>query len=353
MSMNAIRSSVLVALLAPALLLLPARAMAQTDDSGSDLDYRPGKGWLIGSTGLSLGGYASIAYQDLEASPATFSVSDLSLFVHWEGEGKLRLFAELDLEDPLVYTPGQGGPRTSQSYVALERLYGDYLYADGLNFRVGKFLTPIGRWNEIHADPLVWTTSRPLVTERSFPTNATGAMVFGTLPVFGKPVDYQIYSALGEDWRPDPKLDPFEEAYGIHVSVPVSASTELGFSYVSFEQKASIGERRKLIGLDYSWSHNRYEVSAEAICRLSDEGSSLDEKGMFVQGVAPLTGRLYAVARFEIFDPAGPDRPVRIGLAGLALKFTPAFVFKLEYRQASRRQSLAPDGLMTSVSILF
>ena len=33
-----------------------------------------------------------------------------------------------------------------------------------------------GRWNLIHAAPLVWTTLRPLATSRLFPTSVNGAM---------------------------------------------------------------------------------------------------------------------------------------------------------------------------------
>jgi hypothetical protein len=43
----------------------------------------------------------------------------------------------------------------------VERLYLDYLHSDALATRLGKHLTPIGRWNLRHADPLVWTATRP------------------------------------------------------------------------------------------------------------------------------------------------------------------------------------------------
>jgi hypothetical protein len=162
-----------------------------------------------------------------------------------------------------------------------------------------------------------------------------------------------VYSAVGPDWRPDPKLDPFTEAIGMHATVPVSASSEIGVSFASFEQRSSVGERRKLLGVDYFWSHNRYEISAEAAYRFSDEGSGLDEKGLFVQGVAPLTERLYAVGRYEYFDPAGPTPAIKLWLLGLAAKPTPAFVLKMEVREGSSRQTVAPDGVLASISLLF
>lgn len=335
-----------------AVIFLIGPAAVRADEPEQVPEYRPGQGWEVPGTGIKLGGYATVSFENVRRSPAAFSVDDLSVFAHWESEGKLRLFGEFTLESPVVYQPEEDSI-SRPSYLALERLYADYLYADGLNFRAGKFLTPIGRWNVIHAGPLEWTTSRPLVTERSFPTNATGLMVFGTVPVLGKSVDYSIYTALGNDWRPDPKLDPFEDAYGLHVTVPVSSSAELGVSLVSFEQKDSRSERRKLVGLDYFWSRNRYELTAEVAYRYSEDGGPFDERGAFVQGVAPLSERLYAVGRYEFYDQAGPASPVDLWLVGLAMKPSPAWIFKVEYRVGSDQQTTAPDGVMASVSFLF
>lgn len=337
-------------LLVAGLFLAPSAVRA--DESEPVPDYYPGQGWQVPGTGLKLGGYVTGSFENIRHSPAAFAIDDLSLFAHWESQGKLRLFSEVTLESPVVYQP-EDDTISRHSYLTLERLYADYLYSDGLNFRAGKFLTPIGRWNVIHAGPLEWTTSRPLVTERSFPTNATGAMIFGTVPVFGKSVDYSIYSAIGNDWRPDPKLDPFEDAYGLHVSVPISAAAELGVSLVSFEQKDSSSERRKLWGLDYFWSRNRYELTAEVAYRYSEDGGPFDERGAFVQGVAPVSDRLYAVARYEFYDKAGATPPVNLWLVGLTMKVSPALLLKMECREGSDEQVVAPDGFLASISFLF
>ncbi len=340
----------LLLLLALPLLYRPALALAENPLAGTD--YQPGKGWQIPGTGFRLGGYASAGIEDDRRQRTNIGIDDFSLFIHWESEGKLRLFSELDLENPLVWEQSTG-LTTKHAYLALERLYADYLYSEKLNFRAGKFLTPIGRWNVIHAAPLVWTTSRPLVTERTFPTNATGATAYGTLPVLGTEIDYSVYTAIGSDWRPDPKLDPFEEAYGIHLSLPTSSLGEFGVSYANFEQKGSVGERKNLLGMDYFWSHDRYEVSAELAYRFSDEGSHLDEKGLFIQGVAPIVDRWYAIGRYELYDKAGPAPAMNLWLAGLAMRLTPAMVLKAEFSHATHNRIQAPEGFFASFAILF
>jgi hypothetical protein len=333
-------------------LFLFGAVTAHADDLDHASDYAPGQGWHLPGTDIGIGGYGALSYANFEDDVARFAVDDISLFLHWESEGRLRAFAELGLETPLVATTS--GHYSSPTYVSLERAYIDYLYADSLNLRLGKFLTPIGRWNVIHADPLVWTTSRPLITEQAFPTNVTGIMLFGTSSVFGHAIDYSAYATLGSEWRPNPDLDPFSEAYGAHVSTALTPNSELGASLVSFEQRSSVGERRKLIGLDYMWSRNRFEISAEAAYRFSDDGSLFDEKGLFVQGVVPLSARLYAVGRYEFYDPAGNvGADLNLWVLGLAFRPNASLVLKMEARTGGGRSERAPESVQASVAFLF
>jgi hypothetical protein len=334
----------------PALLL--ASGALYADDGAVSDDYRPGQGWQVPGTDFRLGGYASAVIEKDSHRHWAAAADNLSLFVWWEGEGKLRVFSEFDLERALVYEQGSG-LTAGHAYLALERLYADYLYSDRLKLRAGKFITPVGRWNVIHADPLVWTTSRPLATERSFPTNATGVMLYGTLPAIGRDVDYSVYTSLAKDWRPDPQLDPFKDAFGLHLGLPEQGNGEFGFSYVNFEQESATDERRSLVGLDYFHSAGRWEISSEAIYRFSDKGSSFSEKGLFVQVVAPLSERWYAIGRYEWFDPAGTSPAMNIGVAGLAMKLSPATIFKAELSHASNNRLHVPEGFFTSFSILF
>jgi len=335
-----------------ALALLVSAATARAQDLDQASDYQPGQDWHVPGTNIGVGGYGALSYENQSNGHASVAIDEVSLLLHWENDGRVRLFGELSLESPLVYAPA-AGQLTGQSYLALERLYGDFLYNERVSIRIGKFLTPIGRWNVIHADPLVWTTSRPMITERAFPTNTTGAMVFGVLPVFGHMVDYSVYGALGTEWRPNPNLDPFTEAYGAHLSTALSPDSELGLSLVSFEQRSSVGERRKLLGLDYVWSRSRFEYTAEAAYRFSGNGSAFDEKGLFIQGVMPLSERLYGVVRYEFYDPAGSAADINLCVLGIAYKASPALVLKMELRHGGDRSPIAPDGVQASLAFLF
>lgn len=332
-------------------LLFGVQLARAEDELPSIGNYRLGEGLRIADTGFTLGGYATMTNEDLRHTPSRTALDNTSLFVWWEGEGRWKFFSEIDYEN-ILSTRSATQP-ADKRYLALERLYFDYAYNDNTNVRVGKFLTPIGRWNLIHATPLVWTTSRPLITTVSFPGNVTGLMANGSLPRLGNGVEYSIYGSAGGEIRPNPTLDPFNEVIGAHVSLPLSEDGQLGFSYAAFEQKKTLGEQKQLAGVDFVWSRHRYEISGEGIYRFSDNGSTWDEKGAFLQLVVPLSERLYAVGRYEVFRKSREIVSTRLWVAGLNYRISRALVLKAEWVGSKDNQIDAPEGFMSSLSILF
>jgi hypothetical protein len=345
-------------------------------------DYQPGQGFHVPDTGLTVGGYLTGEY--VEHTSPTITFSNASLLFWWENDSRLKLFSEVDFENGLNR---QGSFQSDTGeYLSLERFYADYAVSDALTVRLGKFLTPIGRWNQIHADPLVWTTSRPLVTEVAFPTNATGLMLLGSSDLFGKPYDYAFYVASG-DLDPSPNVDPFKRALGARVNVNLSDALQVGASAASFEQRSERGQNRNLVGVDFLYQSHGYELMSEALYRLSEHTPSGNDKGFYIQAVAPLIERLFAVYRFEVFhsageEPGGPVQPVamlmgqvgayggagtppgpgvgpppptvRLNIVGLTYRFRPNLVGKIELVDGNHiGQVPAPVGVLTSLSVLF
>src|SRR5262249_9907470 len=144
--------------------------------------------------------------------------------------------------------------------IELERLYADVYLVDAATLRLGKFLTPVGRWNLIHADPLVWTTSRPLITSQPFATDTTGGMLYGSLRPFDRDLDYSVYLEATDDLDPDQREGPFSEAAGIHLATSLGP-TKLGFSYANFQREQEGKERENLFGLDGLWTHQLLELT--------------------------------------------------------------------------------------------
>lgn len=323
---------------------------ASAQEAGS-MDYRLGQGYRVGDSGLTLGGYATLSAESLRGEQSRVAVDDLSLFVWWESEQRWKLFAELDYEDVLAHpSRDRDGERR---YLALERLYADYAIDDTLSVRVGKFLTPIGRWNLIHATPLVWTSSRPLITDQTFPTNVTGLMLSGSINALDDGIDYAIYASRGHEIRANPAIDPFNEVLGAHVSLPVTRDARLGISAARFEQESDRDTYKTLFGLDFLWAAHDWELSAEAVYRHADTKGEQTEKGAFVQLVAPLAPRLYGVGRIEAFRKAQTDETTRVFVGGINYRIDPAVVLKAEWIGTGNNRIDAPHGLMTSISVMF
>lgn len=339
----------LVAWLAVLCLAIDSSATRAAEPASSDVDYRLGNGLRIPGTGFGVGGYATGSYERSDDAPSRAAIDNASLFLWWDGSERWKFFAELEYDNLLLTRAENKG---DNDYLSLERLYLDFSLTDSVSVRGGKFLTPIGRWNLIHATPLVWTTSRPLVTTLAFPTNMTGLMLTQSLPDLGNGVEYSLFGSEGSEIRPNPALDPFSEVVGGHVTLHASAETQIGFSFAEFKQEKTRPERKRLGGVDFAWSRDRYELSAEAVYRYSDVSAALDERGGFIQMVAPLTENLYAVARYEAFHVAQQKDTTQLWVGGLTWRITPALVLKAEWIAGSHNTVDAPAGFLSSISVL-
>ncbi len=191
-------------LIAVTALLATCSVAAAPNDSTSrnQPPYRLGQGLHVPALNLDVGGYLSLQYEGLQHREQVLSVRDLSLFVNKNLGPRWNLFTEMEIGDALEFND-DGGANHNPEF-DIERLYADYRLGPAVTLRFGKFLTPVGRWNLIHADPLVWTVSRPLTATAAFARHASGAMAYGTLPAGGRNLDYWIFADDTD------RLDPLE-----------------------------------------------------------------------------------------------------------------------------------------------
>lgn len=346
---------VLIALLVPSgpAAADPAQAQPEIGQDPMAQRYALGRGLRLGDSGLTLGGYGAIGWRDPDdARDWEVALDSLSAFLWWDGGGRWRFFSETELERAVVWR--DDGLQTDDADLVAERLYVDYLWRDALKLRLGKFLTPVGRWNLIHAAPLTWTTSRPLITEATFPTNATGVMAYGVLPWTPQGVEYSVYGSIGEELFPEDDLDTFHEAVGGRLAAVLLPNTQFGISWASFEQKSDSDLRKQLVGGDFEWRWHRFELSGEyALRTVSGDGPERDEHGFYVQGVVPMWRQWFLVGRYEQFHQQGADRDLSLYLGGVAWRPIPALVLKAEYSRATDNDADLPDGWRASFAVLF
>ncbi|MDD4882646.1 MAG: hypothetical protein PHX10_13790 [Gallionellaceae bacterium] len=326
--------------------------------------YQLGQGYPLPWFGLTAGGYASIHVSALDGEPTTLNVKELSLFLHGDPLPTWHFFTELEVGD--VLTASKDRTAVFDGDFDVERLYLDHNLSAHDAVRMGKFLTPIGRWNQIHADPLVWSVTRPLTTSAGFARHASGLELYGSHSLGSGEVDYQVYADATTALDPTEALEQtfadadlpvnpassFKHGMGLYLRYRnVDDSLQLGLSAARFSLKEQ-PPAKQLVGLDLFYTRWGWELSGEAIYRRDESGAGRSDRGGYVQLVAPVADRLYAIVSHERYRSALlPDTQEWTGI-GLTYRPSPPLSFKLEYRDGRGDARLVPDGVLFSLAVL-
>ena len=317
------------------ILCMPLVAQAE-DDVADNFD------------GFSLGGYGTAKANLHPDGSKEIGIQNTSLFLGWDGDSRWRFFSELEIEKPIYWKSGSDLTVT-ESRLNLERMYLDYNLSEALNLRMGRFLNPVGRWNLIHADPLVWTTTRPLATTRLFPQSTNGFMAFGSKSINSQAIDYSVYVEALKNEEKNRNLGEAEGTKGIHLAL--SGDKSIGLSLLEFNEHTPADTNYRMLGLDFLAKINGWEISSEAFQRYRTNGDN-GGSGGYLQAVAPIAGNWFAVARLDAIQIPNTENTSR-WLIGATWKRTSSQVFKIEYTGGSKELPDAPKGMITSFSILF
>ncbi|MFQ5666239.1 MAG: hypothetical protein ACE5I7_07375, partial [Candidatus Binatia bacterium] len=242
-----------------------------------------------------------------------------------------------------------GGGGTSDADFVLERLYGDLEASDSVNLRVGKFLTPVGRWNVIHAQPLVWTTSRPLATEVAFDRHTTGATLFGSVYPRGGTLTYSLFGQFVDALEPTREVLPAGRSAGGRLEYSARSGLSVAATYLASSHH---GDWQHLGGLDALWQRGPLELMSEWVFA-KGTGELGDAWGGYVQSALEVLPSFYLVDRYEHFDQRAPEPEVNLVVLGAAYKPLPHVILKAEYLIADHPASESPPGFKASLAFLF
>ena len=298
--------------------------------------------------GFTLGGYASAGVKAHSSGETEAALNEISVMVGWNTNGRVSFFSELELEEPLSWNDEKQFTHDG-SYVDLERFYFDFNLSEKTNIRAGRFLTPAGRWNLLHAAPLVWTSARPLATSRLFPTATNGVMVFGAVPLQQFGLEYSLFAETLKDQHQDGDEILFKDIFGARIDLTGELKT--GIVLMHFKERIAGDPAFNMIGLDFLTHIQGWELSGEGFQRFYTDGKN-GGSGAYVQTVAPLGNRWHAIARLETFqrpDEGTDDK----WLLGLAWKRTSSQILKLEVIGGETEHDASPKGFLASFAVLF
>jgi hypothetical protein len=314
------------------------------------LAYRAGRGLRFGDTGLTIGGFATADAERLEGGETRGGIDHVNFLVFYDPFSFLHLFSEIEVNDIVSWETGKRGARSDPG-TKVERLYADLGWRDFANLRVGKFLTPFGRWNQVLAEPLLWTTSEPLIVEEVFDETQSGAMLWGTLFPRGGALSYAFYATFLDHIAPERDLPPAQYSIGGRVEWTSRGGSSIGASYVAAARDRA--QWNHLGGLDALWRpHDRVELSGEL---LFGEGSHEEggQWGLYAQAVVETVPTLYLIGRYDRYELPASDRGIDLFTAGVAWVPTYYLRLKADYRFADHRDDLSVPGFYASFSVLF
>ena len=318
--------------------------------------YRWGQGYHIPAANLTLGGYFKASYSYFETTGNELALEDLSLFISWRPFSRLHLFSELELEDLFTLD----GVRPFDEAFQVERLYADFLVSEEFTVRFGEYLTPFSRWNILHAAPLVWTSSRPIITKGYvIPQHATGLELLYNTLLLHRDFKLSFFADDSEDLGIDSHSNPFTYAFGTRLNYQIHHTLNIGSSYVY--SKVDIGDQvdwQHTLGIDFLWQKDLYEVQLESFLSIRDNNN--DHYGLYLQAVAPLMETLFVIGRYEYMygstnpdDVYAPEQHIQIGVMGLTWRPAAPLALKIEYRFGDHNQDIAPSGFLSSIAMFF
>lgn len=238
-------------------------------------DYQLGDGLDLGP--VNIAGYSNVVGQLPQHHRQSLQLDDLSLFVTGHFDRLLNPFVEAELSHfTLFHSGGNRADRGDGDFV-LERLYNDSYLTDSMTLRLGKMLSPVGEWNELHAAPLVLTTVRPAVTYRNFSEYTTGLSLRYADPYSHLP-DLQLYYQPTGEFSERPRaltVHRYRMVGGAHLSLPLSLLDKVGLSFQ--QSKDATGVNQSLYGLDFHYTLGKLTLQGEGA--FSDIGNNGTVRG--------------------------------------------------------------------------
>jgi hypothetical protein len=326
-----------------------AGAQARADD------YQLGHGLDLGP--LNIAGYSDLIAKLPDHQQKSLDLDDLSLFVTGHFNRLFNPFVEAELTDLSLAGSGRVGSGRRDGAFVLERLYNDTYLTDSTTLRIGKMLSPVGEWNEIHAAPLVLSGVRPAVTNRNFSEYATGVSLRYADPYPGFP-DLQLYLQPSGEFSERPSsltVHEYRTVGGAHVSFPLGLLDKVG---ISFQQSKDItGVDQSLYGLDFHYTLGKLTLQGEGtFSDISNNGTvhARDtEWGAYTAASYALTDKWSLYGWYEEFADRMSPSTAHDLLFGIAYRPRPPIVLRLEYLQNVGGRPVNPTGVFASWAVLF
>jgi len=240
----------------------------------------------------------------------------------------------------------------------LSSVYNDMQVTETLTLRLGKMLAPLTEWNQIHANPLVATVTRPLSSYVSFSTFISGAAVHYQTDSEWLP-NIQVYYQPWEELLPksiDDSPIRYKNISGFNLQYGDEFSGRIAFA-VQHAELITRKEQQTLFSVDGAYDFDGFKVSTQ-IFYATIAGNELTRRrnaewGGYVQVHAFLNEQWSLVGRSEVFMQRDAYQAHYNTVLGMNYRPQGALVWKLEYVLQRGAVLNLPEGVYGSFGVMF
>jgi len=302
------------------------------------------------SGSLEIGGYADVLYENYDAAKSTFVLGHVCLDLTAELTDDVLVAAEIEWANA---EPNAGGGDAD-----LVCAYIDCALGDRATLRAGKFLVPFNVYNtQVYPADVAKLASVPLISISKWAE--TGIQAYGKIDTGTEAgLDYAVYyvNGLEEDATTgvvgsiERDLNDGDKAIGARIGVTTPGGIVLGLSGYKGAYTADGEQDITLLGLDFCYAYEAFEVRAEYADSTAEVAGAddVDMDGFYLQGAYKFLDKYEAVVRYDELDE-GAESIDRITVGG-NYTMTDDLTFRLSYEWSDAD---AGDGIVGQLAVRF
>ncbi len=276
-------------------------------------------GWDLPNSSLHIGGYLDMSYDEKRSYPFLFD--DIAV-IFSASENRFDLLGEVEFAN--ISLDGKSNGRSDVD-INIERLQLTYTLNDEQSFRLGRFNSDIGYWNQSPITILQDTTTRPHIVAYLFPKATMGFL-------YKQYLNNENYVSF-----------TFQHNQDItHEDESIEVDRHKSFAYYgekdAFSWRLSLGAFRgknnkkeaRYLGIGSMYDGEDFTMQAELFTEGPDRETKKPYSG-YIQSTWYLSDKQDAVFRFESYDDRALDELENIYLLGYVYRPNSNVVFKAEY----------------------
>ena len=316
---------------------------------GQSPKYQLGHGLQVGELPLYVGGYASLAYEDISHGYRSLKLEDISLMLYGE-KNHFSYMMELEAEDVYSEVYGNEDAEAVNEHFHIERLYLEYTFNENYRIRVGKYFSPVGLWNRIPINVLRDTTSNPLISRQLFPLFTSGADIKYTSNGYdGFAVDVMMQENEDIDTLVSDEIYNNIET-DRHYGVGISWSQDEAFYRFNAGYFRTVSsEQYYYLQGAFEYRSGDFRLQAEVGRQFDDVGTTIPYMG-YIQGVYTLKEKHEAIVRVESYSNRVTQTKESFAVFGYTYRPVYPIAIKGEYQWHALHDE---NSFFLSLSILF